>query len=163
MMNGFCIVILGKENSICTHCLDDMVLPLFYALIRLGYTVNIVKNKFSKYERNIIFCLQDIPTIDFSIIPENSIIYNTEQLTDGSKTLKQHYILALKKFTVWEYSMKNYQILKRAFTESFVQHVPLGYVPEMSRLDASYPKDIDVLFYGAFNDRRKKNYPRIAK
>lgn len=35
-----------------------------------------------------------------------------------------------------------------------MRHVPFGYCPEMTRIDPCYPKDIDVLLYGAMNERR---------
>src|SRR5580658_4511667 len=35
-------------------------------------------------------------------------------------------------------------------------HVPLGYVPELRRIQASKVQNIDVLFYGSLNERRSR-------
>ncbi|WP_027721800.1 class I SAM-dependent methyltransferase [Maridesulfovibrio zosterae] len=151
----FSIVVLYRPDSPYWRCVEDIIYPLRDTLSAFGYSVEILKNKLSTDAVNIIFGLQDIPEFPLNTIPENSIIYNFEQIVKGSKALRPHYIESLCKLTVWDYSERNIDILKRNFKVTEVYHVPLRYTPQMTCLDENYPKDIDVLFYGYMNPRRQ--------
>ena len=35
-----------------------------------------------------------------------------------------------------------------------MRYVPLGFVPELARIDKAPVEDIDILFYGSYNPRR---------
>ncbi|ACS78653.1 hypothetical protein [Maridesulfovibrio salexigens] len=152
----FSIVVLSNPDSIYWRSIEDVIYPLRDAISALGYSVDIAENKISKDAVNIIFGLQDKPNYPLQEIPDNSIIYNFEQIVKGSKALRPHYIESLCKFTVWEYSKRNVETLERNFNATKVHHVPLGHVPQMQCIDENYPKDIDVLFYGAMNPRRQE-------
>ena len=65
------------------------------------------------------------------------------------------YVEHLKRFTAWEYSHRNARYFRKSLGMDNVAEVRLGYVPEMTRLNRDFPLDIDVLFYGAVNERRK--------
>lgn len=143
------IVILGE-----TKAFDDIILPLYFSLKRLNYNVSIVKNRFFNDATNIIMGLCDYPDIDVSNFPKDSIIYNLEQLVSGSKAFAEGYINACANFPVWDYSEDNIKRFRELYNIDNVCHVPLGYCPEMTRISQEYPKDIDVLLYGAMNDRR---------
>ena len=56
-------------------------------------------------------------------------------------------------FTVWDYSVRNMERLRPIGVTRSV-HVPIGYVPELSRIDAAADQNIDVLFYGLVEQRR---------
>jgi hypothetical protein len=125
--------------------------------------VRVQENAFADTGIHIILGLQDLPNINLQDIPPNSIIYNFEQIIDGSKGVQPHYIAALRRFHVWEYSKRNYDILRGRYNLTSISHVPFGYVPEMSRLDPEYPQDIDVLFYGSLNKRRKHIINKLSR
>jgi len=46
---------------------------------------------------------------------------------------------------VWDYSARNVEQLARALGHRRVYHVPVGYDPELTRIERSGPADIDVL------------------
>ena len=59
---------------------------------------------------------------------------------------------------MWDYSLHNidkwktyWETMNCAYAPV---HVPLGYVPELTRIRPAPIQDIDVLFYGSLNDRR---------
>jgi SAM-dependent methyltransferase len=160
---AFSIVFLFPPGYAYKNCTDDIVIPLRYALQRLGYEARIQENSFAATGMNIIFGLQDVPNIDLDTIPPNSVIYNFEQLVGGSKALRPHYLAALRRFPVWEYSERNYAVLRGQYNIASVSYVPLGYVPEMSRLDPEYPQDIDVLLYGSLNERRQNIIKALSR
>ncbi|MBQ7607396.1 MAG: hypothetical protein IJU76_05450 [Desulfovibrionaceae bacterium] len=133
---------------------DDATLPLYYALKRLGYNCTIKRNAWHEEASNIFIGLCDALHLDLDKLPKDSIVYNFEQLVSGSKGIAPRYLEACRKFQIWEYSLLN---VKRFVTEygiTNITHLPLGYTPEMTRIDPDYPKDIDVLFYGSLNERR---------
>ena len=98
--------------------------------------------------------LCDYPDLDISSLPKDTIIYNLEQLVEGSKGVSQDYLHACSTFTVWDYSEENIKRFKDIYNIDNIFYVPFGYCPEMTRISTTYPKDIDVLLYGALNERR---------
>ncbi len=151
----FCIVILEPEHSKQWRVFEDVIFSLQSSLAKLGFFADILHNAFSDRAVNIVFCLQDHPEY-MDKIPHDSIIYNFEQVVAGSKVLRPHYIEALQKYSVWDYSKKNVDILKNSFGIKNIYHVPVGNTENLECLDVNYPTDIDVLFYGVINERRQK-------
>ncbi|MDR2694989.1 MAG: hypothetical protein LBC79_01230 [Deltaproteobacteria bacterium] len=133
---------------------DDVILPVYYALKRLGFTVEIRLNEANPQSRNIIFGSGCSPETMSLAFPRDSIVFNLEQLTVSSPWVRSDYLQHLAMFEVWDYSPRNAAFLQSMLGLSNVICVRLGYVPEMTRLDCSCPQDVDVLFYGGLNDRR---------
>ena len=145
----YSIAVIGGHQAFA-----DLALPLYYSLRKLGYEPKILENALCDNSTNIIFGLCDCSEISLSKIPKDSIIYNLEQMVCGSKGVTPFYLDACSKFKVWDYSKENVRRFKENFNIDNVEYVPMGYCPEMSRLDHTYQKDIDVLMYGAINERR---------
>lgn len=83
-------------------------------------------------------------------IPKNYIIYQTE--VRGSVWFSEGYKNTLKgALQIWDYDPKNAVDYKGIF-------VP----PSATRLYSAIDKDIDILFYGSMNDRRKRILHRIG-
>jgi len=81
-------------------------------------------------------------------------VYNLEQL--GGPSLPKHFYELGIRHQVWDYSLNNlktWEVLRCARPPI---HVPLGYVPELRRIQASKVQNIDVLFYGSLNERRSR-------
>lgn len=143
------ISVLGNADAF-----DDLVVPLYHSLCRLGYVCRIVRNGFWQKATNIVINLSDFPDLDVAQLPEDCIIYNMEQLVAGSKGVTPGYLAACARLPVWDYSQANVDRFAQRYGITGVRYVPLGYCPEMTRLDPDYPKDIDVLLYGSLNARR---------
>jgi hypothetical protein len=68
--------------------------------------------------------------------------------------MKGRYLSLLRRFRVWDYSPANAQrLLEMGIRVEGV--CGIGYVPELERIAQDVSEDIDVLFYGAINDRRR--------
>lgn len=96
-------------------------------------------------------------------MPTRYIAYNFEQLT----TTKPWPAEIFKKFreavAVFDYSLENIKILNARGVHN-TYHVPLGYTPTMeSSLPSSTPKDVDVMFVGSLNRRRKMKLRRLVQ
>lgn len=119
-----------------------------YGLRELGHDAEVMENKLRHESTHIFLGPHLVPRyMDF---PPESILYNLEQVDGGN-------IGALadlaKRYTVWDYSAMNVEAWKRRGV--WAQHVPIGYVPELSRVEP-HTETIDVLFYGSLNERRKR-------
>jgi len=125
-----------------------------YGLQRLGYESTFSVGQVNPDRRNIIFGFQVLSPAALDTLPDGTILYNLEQIY-GGKPLKPAYYQLTSKFTVWEYSTRNYGVLQSLGTQN-LELVPIGYVPEMTRIKPADSLDIDVLFYGLLNDRRER-------
>jgi len=86
-------------------------------------------------------------------VPAGTVVYNLEQITGSSTWCSPAYLGLLRRCRVWDYSSRNVASLAGLGIQD-VKHVPIGYVPELSRIAPSNEQDIDVLFYGSINERR---------
>jgi len=85
-------------------------------------------------------------------LPKGSILYNLEQIYDDSPWLTKDLIALFRRHTVWDYSLANIEALARYGIAA--RHVPIGYVPELTRIPPAPYRDIDVLFVGSIVERR---------
>lgn len=103
----------------------------------------------------IIFGMNDFVN---QVVPTTYIVYQLEQTisNDQSQWFSQRYIEYMKgALQVWDYSLVNYQHLKKIGIEN-VFYVPLQYMKSCdSQEEVESTKDIDVLFYGSLNERRR--------
>lgn len=91
-------------------------------------------------------------------IPDNAIIFNLEQVT-ASNWIRGAYLDLLKSHEVWDYSQVNIKVLAQHGIKARL--VRIGWM-ETNTIPDNPQKDIDVLFYGSMNDRRKKALRAIA-
>jgi hypothetical protein len=89
------------------------------------------------------------------------IFYQLEQIADGAGWFTPQRLPILQRAEeIWDYSAQNIAFLQsRGLTN--VKHVPLGFHERMRSI-ADLPKEIDVLFYGSLNERRKAILDRLA-
>lgn len=80
------------------------------------------------------------------------ILYNFEQR--DAPTLSAAVLDLFRRHEVWDYSPANVAW----FAERGIRakHVPIGFVPELKRITKAPTPDIDVLFYGLVNGRRRR-------
>lgn len=156
----FTLVKINPPDAAPSHGFDDVMLPLYYALRSLGYRVEILFNKANPLSRNIVFGSCISPRRTGRILPAGSIIFNLEQINFASKWCGEDYLAHLRAFEVWDYSAAN----ARALTGLGIRalHVPLGYVPEMTRLRPDFPLENEALFYGLITERRDKLLRALA-
>lgn len=86
-----------------------------------------------------------------SALGGDSIVLNMEN--SGSKWINDEYLRILKKFIVWDYNKVNAEAISAMISKP-VHYLRMFYVRPLTRIDHRIAKDIDVLFYGSFNDRR---------
>ena len=157
----FSLVKMNPEGTPPSHGFDDAILPLYYALRHLGYQAEILFNRVNPASRNIVFGSRIAPRRIGRRLPASSIIFNLEQLNRDSKWCNKDYLAHLGDFQVWDYSLENIRFLAELGIAG-AAHVPIGYVPEMTRLRPGYPEDVDLVFYGLITQRRDALIRRLV-
>lgn len=153
-MRKFHITIVRPDRFLHSEAFREVAETLQVGLRSLGHIANVGDNVLDASATNVLLGGHLIEPQDAKVIPPNTILYNLEQL--GGPSLPQHFYQVARHCRIWDYSLDNiktWNVLRCAHPPV---HVPLGYVPELSRIKSSPVQDLDVLFYGSMNERRSK-------
>jgi len=71
----------------------------------------------------------------------------------GSPWFRPELVDLFRRYTLWDYSRRNVEALEPLGVK-VARVVPIGYVPELTRIQHAADPDLDVLFFGALNPRR---------
>lgn len=99
--------------------------------------------------------------LGYPSMPAESIILNLEQMTPGSVWVNERYLPVLRSFPVLDFSQSNLAALHRLGI-THARLLGVGYSPQLSRITPAPEQDIDVFFYGSFNERRMTILQRLA-
>lgn len=160
MHKPFNIVLVQPDGYVHAMALHEIALLLQYSFESLGVASRYQANNLDASATNVILGYQtlnhasEIPECDF-------IIYQFEQLSDREGWFRPEYLEMFGRAReVWDYSEENIAFLNaRGITNTRL--VPLGF---HEKLQAIQPlnTDIDILFYGCLNDRRRKVLEEIS-
>lgn len=139
----------GSKNS-----MSEIIELLSISFKKLGCNVDVKDNEFILDGINILFFSFFIT--DINAIPHNTIIFNSEQINDINTYNLSNMYDQLNKFVFWDYSNRNIDQLIAINNKSNIQYLQIGYAEELFRIEKKEIQDIDILFYGAINDRRLK-------
>jgi SAM-dependent methyltransferase len=153
-MGKFQIALIRPPNYLHTEAFRELAETLQAGLEVLGHTARIQENIIDPGWTNLILGAHLLTPMQMQIIPRGSVIYNLEQL--GGAQLQTAYYELAARCRIWDYDLRNLEHWKQLHCASAPVHVPIGYVPELSRITASPSQDIDVLFYGSLNPRRNQ-------
>ena len=149
----FAVSIISPPNYLHSEAFREVAETIHYALLELGYdTVLSSKIDFSD-RQHIILGANLLPSMT-TLPPKGSILYNLEQVDLQSPWFQPAMLEFYKNYPLWDCSVKNIEQFHRLGIEN-VQHVPIGYVSQLTRISQSEEQDIDVLFYGSMNQRRQ--------
>lgn len=153
-MSKFSVVILQRETNPHVQCFEEVARSLASCLRELGHeTVEVGQGG-----RLIMFGANNgIPVDSKFPIPDDSIVFNTEQMTffGGRVQTQMQNFDTWKKHVIWDYSQENARRLREAGAKHVV-HCPIGYHSRMTSIEPAAEEDIDVLFYGSVNPRRRE-------
>ncbi len=148
----------------------------YYGLKSLGYETTLLK-PLDPEAINVLFGAHESDWSSLSAQAPHIIIYNWEQVSPEVPWFNLSYFRQLLNTQVWDYNTNNIKLLQAAGVSN-IEHVPLGYCPELSEIplpahlinntsqliDAQpemVEQDIDVLFYGSISPRRKQTLDAI--
>ncbi len=133
---------------------EHIKVALVAALTEIGLHARPAVNQISADVPSIILGAHQLDDDSLSKIPDNCIIYNLEQLEADEPRFSPNYAGILANKTVWDYSRKNLGVLSGLHGAGAAEYVPIGYSGSLAKLQDREPT-IDVLFYGAINERRR--------
>jgi 2-polyprenyl-3-methyl-5-hydroxy-6-metoxy-1,4-benzoquinol methylase len=139
----------------------EIALLLEHSLASLELPCTFAVNRFNPEAVNIVLGYQLLPDAE-PITRHACIIYQLEQLTLGEGWFNAQAMSVLKEAqAIWDYSLENIDFLLEQGLAG-VQWVPVGFHENLQTI-APDTEDIDVLFYGSLNPRRKQVLDRLAR
>ncbi|MFO1056689.1 MAG: hypothetical protein U1E53_06935 [Dongiaceae bacterium] len=141
----------------------EVALSLRHGLEALGCDVDLGDNEPIADGVNIYLRAHRLDPAAAARVPPGSVIYNLEQIYEASPWLGQTYRDLLGRFTVWDYSRRNLAAIAAMAEQRNLQFVPLGYVPQLTRIAPATDQDIDLLFYGRLNQHRRTVLAEMAR
>lgn len=155
----FAVVTPSPASYVHAHALDEVAEAVHAGLQELGHDSARYTGKVPEDRRSIIFGAHLLPP---GLLPRaDSILFNLEQVIPGAIWLTGPYLELMKRYQVWDYSAANVDALRARGIEN-VAYVPVGYAESLARI-APQTEDIDVLFYGCMNDRRRQILEQLAR
>ncbi|MFP3545846.1 glycosyltransferase [Rhizobium sp. SIMBA_035] len=150
-----CIWIVTPKGYNHSHAFDEVALGLQGAFEELGGSAPIVREMSEFAGRSpIVYGGNLLPPEITAHLPKDSVIVNLEQVSDDSTWMNERYTAVLKSFPVLDYSPRN----RRNMAAKGIDHagvLEIGYSEVLTQIEWAPVKDIDVLFYGSMNDRRR--------
>lgn len=147
----FAILIVSPPGYIHSAAFNEVATTLHSGLKNLGHDSIITKIPFpDRY--NIILGCNLLPSSNVNL-PRHSILYNLEQISLDSSWFSSDLLQFFRNYPLWDYSERNLKALTKMGITN-VQHLPVGFTSKTSELP-QVDQDIDVLFYGSINQRRK--------
>lgn len=147
------------------HLFDDTVFALVHLLRRAGVEVHIGYNRIVPDALNLVVGagMPGTPTLaelrQFAR-PDNTIIFNTEQLGSSSNLITPEYIRLLQDYVVWDYCQDNINALQRRSPDGVRCHEfpivpPMEYGVALRELPTDRQFNFDLAFYGAVDIPRR--------
>lgn len=156
----FCFLVVAPPGWQHAGMYAELVETLVRAARRAGHHGTASVNTPDPSSINVLINPHMLPAEAAGRLPRDTVLYNLEHIEpdtwDWAPSLKSF----LERFETWDYNRENLARLKGICPRAF--WLPLGSEPEMTRIPKASPQDIDVLFYGYVNDRRRAVLEAIA-
>jgi hypothetical protein len=149
-LHRYAVTIATQPGFVHSEAFREVAESVHHGLEALGHDSVLTDRTDLPGRRHIVFGSNLISAR--APLPPGSVLYNLEQIYDNSPWLTADLLALFRRHTVWDYSLANVQALARHGIAA--RHVPIGYVPELTRIPAAPWRDIDVLFVGSIVPRR---------
>jgi len=143
----FHIIILGKSRCYFEDIIEYIKLYSENTTESFGYEEDKI---------NLLFGVHEVCKEFYPYLPKNILIFNTEQLDYYNEWTTKNYISVLKNYPVIDYCKYNQEWIKdnlKINTKLFKFDKPLNKYSTDKSI-----RDIDILFYGTYTERRKEIY-----
>ena len=153
-MEKFNICVVKPDNYIHSYAFLELGELIYYSLRELGIEANIGFNQIEPGYKNIVIGCHLLSAEFIPNLPDSTVILNTEQIYTDPSSWNDGILFWAKNFEVWDYSSPNIENFKRLGIGG-IKHFKIGFQKELTRLSHSQKKDVDILFYGCINERRR--------
>ena len=152
---NFQVVLLSPPGYRHAGALAEIAETVVCGLRALGHAAPLVVNQFAPDATNILLGGHLLPEAMLDGLPAGTVFYNLEQVEPHLFEWAPQLRAAFSRFETWDYSRRNLDKLAELGIRGRFHLLPVGTVPEMSRIRPAPVQDIDVLFYGAVNEHRR--------
>jgi hypothetical protein len=156
------ICTVRPSGYVHSHAFDELESLIAAGISDLGFSVSRHANQLDPNAKNIIIGCHLLTPQSLDIVPRDSVIINTEQLSDEIGLWNQNLIFWLRHFEAWDYNYKNIEYISGAGLKR-PKFLRLGYHECLESICSDFAPDIDVLFYGSINSRRRKILEDLLK
>lgn len=154
MPGKFAVTVVSPPGYIHSAAFNEVAETIHYSLRSLGHDSVLTTEGTLTGRRHIVLGSNLLP--DYPLpLATNAILYNLEQVEVGSSWFRPKLIDIFRRHVLWDYSKHNAQALN-ALGVRVAHVVPIGYVKELTRIRLAPEPDIDILFFGSMNPRRKE-------
>ncbi|MEB3049479.1 hypothetical protein KV112_06950 [Mycolicibacter sp. MYC123] len=145
-------VVAPPSNPTIGGGFREIAEAVHHGLLALGHDSVLTNRLDLDDRRTIVFGANHLLHYGLEL-PKDPIFYNLEQLGDDSPWMAtSEFVDLFRRYPNWDYSQANIEYLAaRGLPRP--THVPIGYVPELTRITPA-TEDIDVLLYGMLSVRR---------
>jgi hypothetical protein len=162
MTTQFHIALLRPPGYAHTSAFSEVAETFVLALTELGYPTTFAENQVSPSATNIVFGWHALHTFSAIELPRRTILFNLEQWIADSQWFASPATRALMaRHAIWDYSQRNIDAIRAAGIAPRFYRMPIGTMPQLSRIAPAEDMDLDVLFYGAVNERRRKALQQV--
>jgi hypothetical protein len=142
---------------------QEIVDTLVWGLSQLGHDVTTAQNEIDPDAVNIVLGFQMMDGAMIDTLPDNTIIYNLEQLANiPTDTMKSCFPAAARRLVIWDYDEKNLDAWREVGSAHEPVLLPVGWAPPLVKIPKR-DQDIDVLFYGIPGKTRLGVYWALAQ
>lgn len=138
---------------------SEVIETLRWGFDELGCTATAAVNHWRADARQVVLCPHLLTDATLASLAPATIAYNFEQI-DPASQLTPARLAAFRDLCVWDYSRRNVEAWRAAGVDAV--HMPVGWHPGLARIQPAPEQDIDVLFFGIANDRRRAALERIG-
>jgi hypothetical protein len=153
--NRYCLWIVTPQNYVHHQAYDEVALGLHEGFAELGGSAPIIRSLRQMNGRTLIVIGPQLLAADaLTKLPADAVLLNLEQADRASDWMSPHYLDLMRQRPLVDYSCRNITALK-TFGIHHAKLLPIGYAPGLTRIRPAATQDIDVLFYGSLNERRR--------
>ena len=159
------VTVASPAEYFLSMAFQDVRTLLQLSLRSLGYVCELRDGVFDPTSLNIVLAYHLLPDAE-KVRQHRCIIYQLEQLpgqrVDWLKLDERKASILRAAHGVWDFSAHNISFLAANGIEQ-IKHVPIGFHEEVRTIEKAAIEDIDVLFYGVVNVRRKRILDELAR
>ena len=149
---GYCVWIVSPAGYTHSRCFEDVARGLSEGFAELGFYAPVVTQRDQIAGRAVVLGA-NLLAKSGQPPPADAILYNLEQVQTGTTWMTPQYVDLLKGHAVWDYSARNIEALGGQGIAASL--CGIGYTPGLTHIAPAPVQDIDVLFFGSMNPRRR--------
>jgi hypothetical protein len=154
------ICLIKPDNYIHSYAFLELGELIYFSQKDLGFQAALGFNQIEQDVKNILIGCHLLDPKFIEQIPKDTFILNTEQIYRDTTDWNKNIFAWVTNFEVWDYSKRNIEKLNEIGVTK-TKLFKIRFQKELTRLDKSKKKEVDVLFYGSVNERRKIIFEKL--